>query len=105
MQTTKNYKGNQYTLSNENLSNGDQVFPISNGTTKDGTYKHERFDFRDFMSGWPDEPHTILNTNHDPKYKPYQTRTSHGYGPIEMYFKVISIIPIRKEPKPKKPSK
>lgn len=96
MQTTRNHKGNQYLFSNENLKNGDLVFPISNGRVSGDTYEHEYYDFKDYMSGFPNEPHTILDINHS-NYKPYQIRTSHGYGPIETYYKIISIIPIRKQ--------
>lgn len=76
------------TFSNEDLKNGDEVFTISNGITLDGVYTHQEFDFSDYMCGYPDEPHIIKDLNHS-TYKPYEVKTSHGYGPKEMYFKII----------------
>lgn len=68
-------------FSNENLKVGDQVFPIY-------TPYDKSFCFFDYASGFPDEPHTIEELKRS-DYKPYETRTSHGYGPEEMYFKII----------------
>lgn len=73
------YKG--VLLSNENLKVGDEVFPIYTPVLRE-------FCFLDFASGFPDEPHTIKELKRS-DYKPYETRTSHGYGPEEMYFKII----------------
>jgi hypothetical protein len=47
------------------------------------------------MSGFPDEPHTLLDLHHS-DYKPYEARTYHGYSPIESYFKVIEVTEIPK---------
>lgn len=79
----------RYTLSNENLKVNDNVFPIAGGRCLDngGWILHE-FDFRDFMSGFPDEPHKILDLKHS-DYKPYEVRTDRGYSPIERYYKII----------------
>lgn len=74
-------------MTNEDLQVGDKVYPISHGRTKDGKYEHEYFDFRDFMSGYPDEPHTILDLHHSDD-KGYEIRTDMGYGPREKYFKI-----------------
>lgn len=78
----------RYRLSNDNLKVGDKVYPIANGRCLDGGgwILH---DF-DFSSGFPDEPHTILDLNHS-DYKPYQIRTDHGYGPIEIYYKILKV--------------
>ena len=56
----------RYTLSNENLKVGDEVYPIAIGRCLDdgGWILHE-LDFRGFMSGFPNEPHIIKNLNHD----------------------------------------
>lgn len=82
------YSGYIFVFSNEDLKTGDEVYSISDGRIIEDKYVHEEYDFRDFTSGFPDEPHTILDLNHS-EYKPYQTRTDHGYGPIESYFKII----------------
>jgi len=89
--------GIRYTLSNEGLTNGDKVYPIANGRcTDDGGWILHGFIFDDpienkygfRISGFPDEPHTIIDLNHS-TYKPYQVRTDYGYGPIEIYYKII----------------
>lgn len=84
----------RYTLSNENLQAGDKVYPIGRGRCLDdgGWILHE-LDFRDFMSGFPDEPHTIKNLNYDNgrQGKAYQVKTDKGYSPIECYFKIIKM--------------
>jgi len=92
MLVSHTYKNKIYVFSNEDLKVGDEVFPISNGISdsKTFTYKHEKFDFREFMSGFPDEPH-IIKDLHYSDYKPYEIRTDMGFGPIEKYFKIISI--------------
>jgi hypothetical protein len=87
--------GIEYTLTNEGLEVGDMVFPISTGQSDSdaGTYKHRAFDFRKFMTGFPDEPAKVIDLAHS-DYKPYQIRTSDGYGPIEKFFKVAEIKPL-----------
>jgi uncharacterized protein (DUF2249 family) len=84
----------RYTLSNDNLEVGDEVYPIANGRCldDDGWILHN-FDFRDFMCGFPDEPHIIKDLNYDNgrQGKPYQVRTDHGHSPIECYYKIIKI--------------
>lgn len=91
----KVWEGIRYTLSNDNLKVNDEVFPIANGRCTDdgGWILHEiEFEcrhFKDFVpSGFPDEPHTILDLKHS-DYKPYQIRTDQGYGPIEKYYKIV----------------
>mgnify|MGYP006995565002 CR=1 FL=1 len=82
----------RYTLSNENLKVDDEVYPIARGRCLDdgGWILHE-LDFRDFMSGFPNEPHIIMDLNYDNgrQGKPYQVRTDKGYSPIECYYKII----------------
>lgn len=75
-------------FSNENLKVGDKVFPISNGKVEEDKYIHWKYDFRDFMCGYPDDPHIIKDLKYS-NYKPYEVHTSHGWGPIESYYKII----------------
>jgi len=89
MTTEKVYNGIRYTLSNEGLKEGDKVYPIARGRClDDGGWILHDFDFKEYSSGFPDEPHTIIDLNHS-GYKPYQVRTDFGYGPIEKYYKVV----------------
>lgn len=88
MKIEHHHNGTRYTLSNDNILNGDKVYPIARGRTIDNDWILSDLDFREFMCGFPDNPHIIMDmTNSD--YKPYEVRTSCGYGPKEMYFKVI----------------
>lgn len=85
------HDGLRYTLSNENLKVGDKVFPIANGRClDDGGWILHDFDFREFCSGFPNEPHTIQNLNYS-DIKSYQIKTDHGFGPIEIYYKILKI--------------
>lgn len=97
MKIEKMYNGMRYTLSNEDLRKGDKCYPIAHGrclADKDGKLNGEwilhDFDFREFMSGFPNEPHVIKNLKYS-DYKPYEIQTDHGYGPIEAYYKIIKI--------------
>lgn len=88
MKIEKVHNGIRYRLSNDNLYIGDKVFPIGGGRcTEDGWILHD-LDFSNSTSGFPDEPHTILDLHHS-DYKPYQVRTNYGYSPIECYYKII----------------
>lgn len=83
----------KYILSNENLKTDDKVFPISRGICKKNKYTHEevwlvRYLNGELMCGLPNDPHIIKDLNYS-DYKPYQIHTSHGFGPIESYFKII----------------
>ena len=85
------YHGKVYELSNENLKAYDEVFPLSNGyVTSDNTYHHLRFSFNRWSSGFPDEPHRIVDL-HNSTYKPYEIHTNRGYGPKEMYYKIVKV--------------
>lgn len=90
MKVEKVLNGIRYTLSNEGLTVGDKVYPIARGRCLDngGWILHD-FDFRDFMSGFPDEPHIILDLKHSKDYKPYEVRTNMGYSPVESYYKIV----------------
>lgn len=93
MKIEKVYNKIRYTLSNENLKVGDEVFPIANGRCLDGGgwILHD-LDFRDFMSGFPDEPHIIIDLNYNGRQgKAYQVRTDKGYSPIERYYKIVKL--------------
>lgn len=83
------HNGIRYTLSNDNLQKDDKVFPIARGRClDDGGWILHGFDYRDFMSGFPDEPHIILDLHYS-NYKPEEIRTDHGFGPIESYYKIV----------------
>jgi ribosomal protein S27AE len=91
------HNGIKYFLSNENLKKNDLVFPLTYGKCEnDGTYTIYSIDFDKVSSSFPDDPHKILTTKYS-DYKPYQVHTSHGYGPIEMYFKIIKTEKVRVE--------
>jgi ribosomal protein S17 len=82
----------RYTLSNENLKVGDEVFPIANGRClDDGGWILHNLDYREFVSGFPNEPHIIMDLNYDNgrQGKTYQVKTDKGYSPIERYFKIV----------------
>lgn len=88
MKIEKVYKNIRYTLSNDNLKNGDKIFPIAHGRcTDDGWLLHD-INFTSNLSGFPNDPHTILNLTYS-DFKPYQVKTDHGYSPIECYYKII----------------
>lgn len=84
----------RYTLSNDNLKLKDKVYPIADGRClQNGGWILHGFDFRDFCSGFPDEPHIIADLNYDNNRqgKSHQVRTDKGYDPIEQYYKIIKI--------------
>lgn len=92
MRIEKIHDGIRYTLTNDNLKVGDEVFPIARGRClDDGSWILSNFDFRDFMSGFPDKPHIIEDLDYDNgrQGKAYQVRTNNGYSPIECYYKII----------------
>lgn len=76
-------------LTNEELAVGDKVFPIAHGWNDGRTWYLIGVDYSFTCSGWPTEPHTILDLNYS-NDKTYQVRTDHGFGPIEGYFKLIA---------------
>ena len=91
MNIEKVHNGIRYTLSNDNLKINDEVYPIGKGRCLDnGSWILHNLDFRDFMSGFPNEPHTILDLKHS-DYKPYEARTNYGFSPIESYYKIIKM--------------
>lgn len=91
MLVEKYLNGTRYTLSNEGLAVGDEVYPIARGRSlEDGGWILHEFDYSESCSGFPDEPHVIVDLDYS-TYKPYQIRTDHGYGPIELYYKIIKI--------------
>jgi hypothetical protein len=91
MLVEKVHEGIRYTLSNENLQVNDKVFPIARGRCLEGGgWILHNFDFRDYMSGFPYEPHTILDLHHSDD-KSHEIRTDHGYGPAETYYKVVKV--------------
>lgn len=91
MKIEKVYKKIRYTLSNEGLKVDDVVFPIASGRClEDGSWILHEFDFSNYISGFPNEPHIILDIKHS-DYKPYEVRTNFGFSPAECYYKIIKI--------------
>ena len=86
------YKNKLYVLSNDDLNIGDETFPISLGIIDDmrKTYNHKSFQFGETLTGFPYLPHIIANLHYS-NVKSYEIQTNRGYGPIEKYFKVISV--------------
>src|SRR6478735_1247011 len=77
---------------------GDKVFPFIGGHMDNVLispfHPKVHWDTRNFMCGWPDEPHTILDLNH-PKTEgnhSHKIRTDYGYGSIGRYIKVLGKI-------------
>jgi hypothetical protein len=99
-------------FSNEDLKEGDEVFPIVESRLVNGEWYLTGLRLKDGMcsdekqycTGFPNDSHKIINLSYS-DYRPYEVRTNHGYGPIESYFKVINIVKReRVEPiKPKQP--
>lgn len=79
----------RYTLSNDNLDVGDKVFPILRGRClDDGNFIYHDFNYSEACSGFPYDPHTILDLHYSDS-KPYEVRTDMGYSNRESYFKII----------------
>lgn len=92
------HNGIRYTLSNENLEEGNPVFPIASGRVlDDGSWILHEFKFENYCTGFPDEPHIIKNLHYSDS-KPEEVLTNMGYGPVETYYKII-----KKEVKVKNP--
>lgn len=94
MKVEKVHNKVRYTLSNENLNVGDEVFPIARGRClPDGGWILHNFDFRDFMSGFPDEPHIIKDLNYASGVNGKKThiRTDKGYSHRDCYFKIVKV--------------
>jgi len=87
------HEGKDYYLTNENLKEGDKTFPISFGKVVDNKYYHRDFEFKPHLSGFPDDPHTIIDLHYSDD-KPYEIRTDKGYSPVECYFKLVLDLPV-----------
>lgn len=83
------HEGIRYTLSNEGLKTNDKAFPIAFGRCldNDGWILHG-FTFEDYCTGFPNDPHTLIDLKYS-DYKPEQVRTNKGFGPIEIYYRII----------------
>lgn len=88
MKVEKVHNGIRYTFSNEDLEEGDEVYSIANGRCGENGWILHEIEFEELTTGFPNEPHTILNLFHS-DYKPYEVRTDMGYGPRESYYKII----------------
>ena len=83
------YNDIRYVLSNDNLKVGDKVYCIGRGrVVNNNELIFHEFDFRNFISGFPDDPDIIENLNYS-EYKPYEVKTDKGWSPKESYFKII----------------
>jgi hypothetical protein len=81
----------RYTLTNEGLRVGDEVYPIGQGRCLDGGgWIFHKIDFHESYMDFPNDPHKIINLKHS-DYKPYEVRTDHGYGPRETYYKIVKV--------------
>lgn len=82
-------------LCSRDVQVGDKVFPFIRGHMDDVIVSpfHPKvyWDTRDFISGYPDEPHTVLDLNHTKNEcnDAYKIRTDMGYGSIGRYIKII----------------
>jgi hypothetical protein len=88
------HDGIRYTLSNDKLRVGDKVFGIGWGRClDDGGWILHNLDYREVMSGFPNDPCTIKNLNYDNgrQSKAYQVQTDRGFGPIESYYKIVKM--------------
>ena len=81
----------RYTLSNDNLKNGDKVFGIGSGRCLgDDDWILHKISFNHFTSGFPDDPATIEDTKYD-TYKPFKVKTNYGYQARECYYKIVKM--------------
>lgn len=85
MAIEKVYNGIRYTLSNDNLKVGDKVYSIARGRCLDnGDWILHEIGFESKFvkglntSGFPDEPHTIINLHYS-DYKPYEVQIDKGF--------------------------
>ncbi len=80
----------RYTLQNHDLKVGDKVYPIASGRCReDGKWVLHELNWEDYMTGFPDEPHTIkaFKKANGKRYR--EIVTDHGYSPEPCYYKII----------------
>ncbi len=87
------FNGLEKFFSNSRLKVGDKVYPIVDVRLYKGKIfiTGMRDLTEDFMHGYPDRPHTIMEYPY--KYATdliYEIRTDKGFGPAEQYFKEIN---------------
>lgn len=62
---------------------GDEVFGFIHGhcdEVEKGPFGHNvSWNYKDFVSGWPDEPHIVKDLNYS-EYKPYRTQIDTGWS-------------------------
>ena len=79
----------RYTLSNDNLKVGDEVFPIASGRRLDdgGWILHylefDKYHYTNFETGFPKDPHIIEKIAED------NINTNKGYSYPQVYYKII----------------
>ena len=80
----------RYTLSNENLQVGDEVYPIVRGRCRDdGSWVLHDFHWEDFMCGLSYDPHTIQRFTQEPGKQYREIQTDHGNSPEQCYYKIV----------------
>lgn len=96
----------RYTLSNDNLKTGDEVYPIASGRCTGGdiwilhSIEQSAYDNTEIMScGLPGFPHIIKTTKYSDR-KSEEIQTEMGFGPREKYYKIIKREHQVKEDKP-----
>ena len=92
----------RYIFSNENLKVGDKVYPLTMGRKRDdGTWVLHSISFEDYVSGFPDDPHTIEKfVRNEDIYKFAEIITDKGSSPEMCYYKIIKREKQIKEPGP-----
>lgn len=88
MKVERVHDGIRYTLSNECLHHGDEVYPVAQGRQTENGWIIHNFDFRDFMSGFPTDPHIIKSFDNSLS-KEKIINTNKGYSFSECYYKII----------------
>jgi hypothetical protein len=89
MKIETHYNSIRYTLSNDDLSVGDEVYYMARGRIDDDNeFILNQLEFSKHISGFPDDPAIIENLNYS-SFKPYEVKTNKGWSSKEAYFKII----------------
>lgn len=77
-------------LCTNKIAVGDSAFPFLHGGVAALEAKEAPWEIETYLTGWPNDPH-IIEDMHYSDFKPYEIRTSKGFGPREDYFLVFKI--------------
>lgn len=88
------FEGFTYVFDNAGIQAGDKVYPVNHWIIKDGVVFHTELIDKEMFGYLIQDPHTIVNLHYS-NYKPYEVETTHGFSPVEAYFKLIEKIPIK----------